>query len=503
MEPSNPPRRSDRNQILVYLTALGVYTAVVYGGSLSVFPLGADYVRLAHPELLWKGQATLLKAEMALFGTSIPAWHLFNVLLLYLCSVCVFFLTRALLGRPLWLASSADVLFMANPAKSEVVYNLTGALHLAPALAGLLSLFLYARSRQIPGHWRYVLALLLFVLAVHLERTMAALTVPLLLLHVCIGKAPARGEWLRGLTAIAVAGYLFLLVAPPSEFYWPALAPLLLVVYPIGLLPSTVALCNSYPILVWAAVVSTAGLLAVIHWGARHPVFLYGVTGAVGVALFGTILPVDLVHMIGGGQLLVPMALIHLALAALCQSILRHPKWRKLMVLLTAIWCVVFFVLQVRMGMIWKEAGTMVQQAQEEVAALARNSPGETIGLAPDYQYYQGAPFMLSAALSFDTPFSTALPVQSVFPLHLAPDDSLRVGAFYHEPAKEALVLHGPLAKPYTLMTSYTFGGFQALLPVLPADIEYQPADDAVTVTIKPRGAHLPDQLYTFHIQQE
>lgn len=134
--------------------------------------------------------------------------------------------------------------------------------------------------------------------------------------------------------------------------------------------------------------------------------------------------PVDLVHLVGGGQLLLPSAMYHVAFVALCLRIMENERWRTTMVSATTILCAIYFGMQINRDFAWRSASQTVQRFQQEAAAQASEKP---LLVCPDYQFYKGAPLCLSDAISQDTLFSKALPCQAAAPMHYFPANEMQV----------------------------------------------------------------------------
>lgn len=350
MEQVEVRRVSARKQALVYLVALAVYTALVYGPFLWAGPVPEGLERVA-------GVPQRLIDEA-------PRWvpRLNSILLLYIASASVFFLTTQLVDRPMWLASFAAVLFMANPVKGEVMYALGGPDYMRPAAMELLGLATYAYARKHSRDTALQLAAFAIFCRILLEPIRGDWDVitgemflahlwPLALVHLLVPEArEGRGVTLGKGMLVAVAIAVVLGIMPIN---WAFPTPILLSLYPIGLLPETQALLTLWPWLELGLCCLAGVAFVLIYRKSRHPALLFGGAGAVGYWWLMGPREVDMVTLQGGDALLVPAALVSVGLAGLVHSILRHPKWFRPMVLLTALWCVVYFVLQVRAGMAW------------------------------------------------------------------------------------------------------------------------------------------------------
>ena len=398
-----------------------VYLCIVHAWTIFLYPLGRDYRCLAQPESMPAWVRQVFELEMQGFGTGLPGYHLVNLMLLYAGMVALFFFTRYAVRGPWWLGSLAAVLWMANPAKSEAVLNLSGVRDLLPVFFALAAMTAYAAHVLRPRWWKLSAALLLFAVATLSFQVNLMLLLAVLLFEGLVAE-PHERRWSRTLLFVLLGvaglylhrGLLSWSSLNPAEMF----GPLLLIFYPIGLLPETAGRLHTYPILGWLSAAAFIMLLVLIDRKARHSALRFGLLAALAVRLFQADHTIDPVHTVGGGQLLLAMAFVSVAFSALCRRMVQHPKWHLPVIFLTTVLCVVFFVLQGRVNWAWRHAGQQVQAFQAQAAETAQAHPGETLGVLPDYQYYRGAPMMLSDSVAFDTLFSKALPVVFLLPLH-------------------------------------------------------------------------------------
>ena len=406
-----------------------LYMCAVFGWTLFVRPLGRDFAAFAQPESLPWLTSWLWRGEIALFGKQIAGYHLVNLALLYSTMVTIFFLTRLLTKRPWWLGSLAAVLFMANPIKTEAVLNLSGVQDILPcllALWALLGYILYSRTLH-PG--RYVVALLLFAVAVLTYPTNGGLVFVLLLYLVIL----RRLSWK---TMTCFAPFLLLAVAGwflhRDAYTWAGMhpkatfAPLFLVLYPIGLLPETAAHLYQFPPLRWGAALLTVSAVFFLCKKIRSNTIFFIVFAVLAIRLFQGETSIDWVHRVGGGGLLTSTALLCIAFASLCGGIIQHPKWHRPTLLLTTLLCLLCFILQTRDNLAWRQAGIWAHDFQKTVAATVEKYPKKTLGQAPDFRYYRGAPLCLSESVEYDTPFSKATPVCFWGKLHYEKEAKIR-----------------------------------------------------------------------------
>lgn len=404
-----------------------IYTLLVYVWSLNLYPLGRDFAVLAQGGSGLPPVAEQLFAfEMALFGTFLPGYHAVNILLLYLCTLGVYRFVNATLRGFWWLGTFAAVIFMANPVHTEAVANVSGIGDLVPCLAALIPLVLYAEHVRAPRRRVLAAALIAFGLAVFAFVENVYLVLVILLLELLVTE---RRHWgarrIALFAATGAAAVLFHWTSIRAAGFDPAasLASLYLVFYPIGLLPETVHVLRES---LWWAAAATAGaafVLTIIWRKTGSPAFLFGILGMVALRLYPGSRPVDPVHMLGGGQLLLANAFFVLAVAAMLNRILEHLKWRKTVVWLTTIGGVVMFALQVSAIFAWRDAGQHVRSFQKEAQVVAKE--GSPLLLCPAFTAYGSAPMALSESISHNTPFSTAIEHKVLLPLRYYPPEEM------------------------------------------------------------------------------
>lgn len=401
-----------------------IYLLVVYVWSLWLHPLGRDFPAFAYSEMYPFLVNRLLAWEMATFGASPLGYHLVNLAVLYGCMLCVYRFTRLTVQGPFWLGTLAATLFMANPVHSEAVLNVTGITDLMPALLALLALTAYAEHVAAPRAWRHVFALALFALAAIPYSVNAGLIVVLLLHELLI--APQR-DWRRFLwfVPIAVAGWInyaeFFIIPFPHNLMPGAMwGPLYFIFYPIGFLPENASRFVQYPWLGWLSAAVIIAILAAIYRKARRPAILFGLLAMPATRLFQGSDFVNLIHLIGGGSLLVATAMFNVAFVALCHRIMDHPQWKRPVVMGTTLLAVLLFALEIRVIQSWRQAGEIITAFQVGAAAINATEDAP-IGVLPDYRYYRGAPLDLSRSIAHNTPFSNRLPALSLLPIHYDP----------------------------------------------------------------------------------
>lgn len=438
-----------------FLVLDAVYLLLVMGWTVVLPPMGRDHWWLAgeYPEDLFSMWWRLLGGEFV----PAPVYHVVALLLLYLCMVLVFFLTRLATRGPWWLGSVAAVVFMAHPVKAEAVLMLSGAtLELIPTAACLGGMLMYATRPLSRGKalvWDAGTMVLLVVGAgfVH-GGTGAGLTV-LALPFLWDAIVVPRGE--RGcFRPVRVLLSLYLLFTAAGFCAWvvffevvPTLTDVLslcahpfaavgLLLYPLGILPETRAALETHPALAAAGVLA-AGVLGM--WGvsrAKSPALSLGLL-SVGVlslwnglsrilalasfypdppGLFGLPLtsPVDPVHFSNGGRLTLATAFMGIAAAGVFAALLRHPRWRKPAVALSTVLCVGLMVLHGIVNLQWVSAGQRLREFRRTAEALAAKHPGETLVVAPDIMWAGFVPLSYAESVKYTTPFGRALDVRAL-----------------------------------------------------------------------------------------
>ncbi len=424
-----------------------VYLSICFVWGLFAYPIGRDFAAMADPlGAMARPAAAFFLYEMLLFGDSVMAYHLVNMALMFGCMLAIYVFVNFSLRGPLWLGILAATLFMANPIHTEAVMNISGVQDLLPAFFALITLAFYAAHVHAPAGRRLLISLMAFAIAVFPFEQNTFLFLAILLYEFMVpaqtNRAPARALpfVVLGLAGLAVHhGGLLTQSWHPGEIA----GPLYLILYPLGFLPETVARFHQQPWLAWAAAGAVAGCIYLIHRKARRSVILYGLASMFILRLYHGEHPVDLVHMVGGGQLLVETAFFYLALVGLFFRIMDHPKWRPIIIWSTTTLCIIFFVVQIRANYMWLHAGNAAQSFQEEARAAADGDDDALIGVAPDYRYYRGAPIMLSESIAHDTLFSDELPHRSLLPLHYRPAHEMTVEVVSWTPSEGRLRISG------------------------------------------------------------
>lgn len=407
----------------MFLCTNFIYIWLVFGWSLTLYPLGIDFAYLADSSPMQPAVRAVWDMEMRIFGDHIAPYRAFNILLLYWCMVCILFLTRFVLNGPWWLGSLAAVLTMANPAKSEGILHLSAVADLLPAFAALAALAAWAGWHRHGGPAFYLLSLALCAFATLGFAENMMLPWVLLALYCLVPVEHRARVWqlapvsLLGIIALARHGWLFTFHGfhPVDAF-----APLYLAFYPLGLLPSTAGFFLHHPWLwlLWLALFCAVLILA---WRGTRALPLLFCMGAAFLFRVTPMGPFDLVHLQGGGALIVPLALLYLGCSALWMQVQHHPRWRRQAVMLTTMLCLGFFAMQGQALWHWRQAAAVVKAFQARAALSVEESGGDPVAIAPDFRYHQNAPVALYASILNDTPFSTALPATTALAIHYFP----------------------------------------------------------------------------------
>lgn len=434
MEKTSSARPKKAPGARYFLIANALYLIVVQGLSLTIQPVGRDFAAFAGThEAPGSGMLQILYQAL---GTQVALYHTLNLALLYGCMVCVFFLTRMLVQGPWWLSSLSAALLMANPIKSEAVYYTSGILDLAPAFLTLVVLTAYVHHGRTGSKVAYISALVIWAFSALVFPQTWGLALVLFLVEVFRLANDNRriGIVLPFMLPLVPA---FLLLNPPhgwlphSFLDW--LTPLYLILFPVGFLPETEVLFLEQAHWWWLAALFMGGLAGWICWGARSKALLFGLVAAVAFRLFPH-QPFDLVHMAGGGQMIVPTALLTIALSALCWRMVQHKKWVRPVVFVTTMLCVLFFALQLRELFAWRHAAQQTLAFQARARLTHEAAPERALAIMPNFSYHRTAPLQLHQAIAHDGPFSVAYPAAPLFTLRYFPPGKLFAEVLEHTP---------------------------------------------------------------------
>ena len=418
-----PAVRHSRATPLFVADAL--YLAMVYAAFLAIPPLGRDYAALARPD------AVLFFTSLTrLFGGYGWMYLLLNLVLLYGCMALILVLTRHLTRGPWWLGSVAAVLFMANPVKTEAVLAISGVRDLWPGFMALLTLYVYVRCRQSAKVGAVQLPALVYLAAILTGPINIMLFVVVIVLEYSVYKEKTR-RWLPlaifGTIALFMSGQWAMSGAlHPVRMF----APLFFVVYPIGMLPDTVLFFQQLPLAGYGLSAVVVLLGAWLIRKVNKPAFTFGLLGAAAFRLCQGGFTVDAVTLAGGGQLMLPAALLAIAVAGFFQAVMENSKWRITVVRVTTLLCIAAMCCQIWVNLHWRHAGQEALRVQKAVAEARRENPGEALALVPDIQYYRTAPMMLSESVKYQTPFSTPQPVVSLLPISVIPPVDIAVETY-------------------------------------------------------------------------
>ncbi|MBI5092887.1 MAG: hypothetical protein HZB26_10650, partial [Candidatus Hydrogenedentes bacterium] len=401
--------------------AMLIYVVVVYVWSLRLYPLGRDFAYLAHPG---EGLPFLVKQvfswEVSQFGTSLQYYHLLNAGLMYACMLLVYRFVNAVVAGPAWFGTLAATLFMSNPAHSEAMLNLCGVVELIPCLLALVALTVYAKANARAGVLPLVISTGAFALAVLPYRENLGLVLVIALYEVFIAGRRKKVYEHAPFALVTIASlYIHWRSLIETGFNaTDAFTPLYFLFYPIGFLPETAQLFCEQHWVAWVAAGATLIILFLICRKTRRRSLVFGLLAMAAVRLPQSGQPVDPVHLVGGGQLLLANVFFATALASLFYRIMENPNWRATIVSGTTLLCMVFFGVEIHQIFAWRHAGVQAQEFQRRAAAFAASNPGESFCVLPDFRYYSGAPMCLSESIALDTLFSKAVTAEPLLPMH-------------------------------------------------------------------------------------
>lgn len=356
-----------------FFVTMTFYLILIYGSSLIMLPNGGMTTRNFDYPAVWPWLA--MWSETLVDST---LWEVagFGLVFLFGSMALVFLLTRRLVGGPAWLGSLAGTFLMAHPAKTEVLFSPNGMYYGMATFTTLLTLLMYAQVRQEGGVVPFAMALLFFSIATGVFALNAALFGVLILMELFVGDREAR-NWLRllpflGVTMVANWFHLDILYAqlPTLDAI---VAPLLLVFYPIGLLPETVAHVDAHA---WQGWVWGMGVMVLLVWvlfKVQSAPFRFAVLAVLFYRFFPGALPIDYVTQENAGQLFFPLAMCGVALAALSAWLMRFEAWGRPTVAITTILCLILFVLQFQANRAYSPVNALRDYYPAETAHVAQN----------------------------------------------------------------------------------------------------------------------------------
>ncbi len=410
------PIRLEERYRLDGITML-VYITLVYGWSIFLHPMGRDFAAFAShgAEFPWPSRMLWLAATN-IFGGFTPGYHLLNMALMFGCMFAFYVYANRVFRGPTWVGMLAANLFMANPLHLESMLNLSGSVDLLPAFAALAALAAYATHVENPTARTFTILTALTAIATFLWPQHAMLPAVMLLHEGLLTGSHRRSRWRLSLGGLALVASLVVHSGSILGPHWniaTAWGPLAFVAYCIGFLPETVQTITTQPLFGWAIAAGFIIGLALIHRKSRHAAVPFAIIAMLLLRLVPDSRPIDPVHLIGGGQLVLAQAIFMLAFAAVYLRIMDHPKWRGPLIYGSISISVMFFILTGVSAYRWHVAADELQVFRTRAATL---EPGTRF--APDFRYYRGAPLCLSDSVQHDTPFSKALDIEFALPLH-------------------------------------------------------------------------------------
>lgn len=332
-----------------FLGAMAVYLLLVHGlGLFSISRTGPVAPLGEHPEIPAYVRFCLTAFAEAI-GHSPIILSGAGLLLLYACMVSLFQLTRRLVKGPVWLGSLAGTAFMAHPVKTEVLFDIVGIYYLAATLLALLAFLSYIYLLEHPDTKRYLLALAIFTTATIPFCINGGLFVSIFLLEFYPATQESR-RWERLFPFLTVTMLANWFHKETLYANLPALdqmiAPVLLLIYPIGLLPETANYLHNTPLVAWGWGILAVACLALLFTLVKSGSFRVCLLALFVFRFFPGAESIDFTHLDGGAQLLFPLAMGCVALAGFSRWLMRFEAWRKPTVALTTMLCVVLFILQ-------------------------------------------------------------------------------------------------------------------------------------------------------------
>lgn len=333
----------------MFLVALFLYLSVVHVASiLSVGPQPRVPALAAGSDMPTPA-ATLIDAILRASGHAPLVLEGISLLLLFGSMVTIFYLTRHLVKGPVWLGSLAAALFMAHPAKTEVLFTPLGLYQLCGAMLALMSLLCHLYHLEKPGLPRMVGSLVLFALATIPFAANAPLFCVLIMLGYFPGKPETR-QWVHLLPflAVAVLANSFHRDVLYSSFSSLSghMGALLLLIYPIGLLPSTLHHLDTNPVVAWAWGAFAIAIVIISLRFVRSGSYRVCILAVLVYRFYPGSANIDLSNLHGAGQLLLPIALGCVAFAGFCRWLMQYEAWGKPVVVITTMICMVLFILQ-------------------------------------------------------------------------------------------------------------------------------------------------------------
>ncbi|MFA7691674.1 MAG: hypothetical protein GX117_13555 [Candidatus Hydrogenedentes bacterium] len=421
-------RRTGKPWMLLITNAF--YLLLVFGWTVGNKPTGKDFAALTRPDLLGAVTGRLFSAMIAAFSTHCWLYYLTNLLLLYLCMVLILILCRVLGRGPWWLGSVAAVLFMAHPLKTEAVLTLSGIQFLLPTVCALLLLLLYTRCRDSAStlvRWLPPVAYLALILSFP---DMIPLFLVLIILDFCFYRKREHAKpvlwaiFIIGISAFLISGQWAVQGAwLPDKI----VLSLFLIVYPIGMLPDTIAFFANHLLITTLCFILFLYLMTRLLRNIKDPLVTFGVLATFAFHLLQGGEAVDPVHLSGSGRMVMLLALFALSLGSMFHVFMRSERWRSTVVRNSTLLCVAAMLSQGWVNWHWRQAGLDVQSFQETAQQTVEQHPGQWIGLLPNISYVGTVPLMYSQAIRYDTPFSRALPVQSLLELPVLPSAAVKI----------------------------------------------------------------------------
>lgn len=397
---------------------MAVYCLIVHTWSFGIGALGPDVTRLTGEAEGLGVAGRVLDWVIGWAGAWTLPYHLVSAGLIFASMILLYLAVNRIARGPSWVGVFAANVWMAHPGHREATVALTGLVDLLPCVVALLAIVLHLAHEAHPSRARlalFVTGLVVGVAAFPINQWLGAVT---LLLCVFATRNPAGrpGRLLASALAIVVGALFHPLPAFETVAITERLGALYFSFYGIGFLPETAERFATAPWVGWIAAVTVLLILTAIHWKARRPALLFALGAMAVYRLAGTVAPVDPVHLVGGGSLVFPTALLVIGASVLYTRTMEHKRWAPVLGLTSVTASVIFFLLMITTIQGWREAARLAEDYRAEVVRL-HETTGEPVFVVPNFQATRGAPIQLSTLLSHDTPFTKRVPHEAAVPL--------------------------------------------------------------------------------------
>lgn len=460
---------------LPFLIADAFYLLLVYGWFFRTRPTGLSFQQLATSESMDTLPRVFFHLLVDHFGNWSPGYILVNLFLLYASMVLVLILTRLLTREPWWLGSVAAVLFISFPAKTAAIFSLGGIQWLLPAFLGLLFLVIYAFYRRSSKSDLAFLPLLTYiVLCLVTPSNISLFAVVAMMEYTCFRDKSASSS--KQPFVIAGVGVTFLFVSgqvffPEALSFKGMFAPLLLFINPIGFLPQSLSFFSHYPFFGYGLGILLFVGVCLLLRRCNEGAVRFGFLGIFACRLGQGHGSIDLTTMENGGTLLIPAALLSVAVGAAFLHLATLPTWRPAVLRISTLLCFAALICQGWVNLQWHRGGQNVELFRQQAYALAEESPRETLALFPDIRYVGFVPWMLSDSIEHQSCLGDALPFLSLADVSLIPPWEIEVDLYTGEEGR--LLISGlHQARPFHFHPFRREWWHQRITPLPPVSLE-------------------------------